>query len=68
MIKDEEEKSAYATAVTVWVIVLIILIIALAALAYLTFIGRKALITQNEDVQRLEHNLAQKREEVALLA
>lgn len=68
MLKDYLEKNAYATAVTVWVIVLIILIIALAALVYLTFIGRKALITQNEDVQRLEHNLAQKREEVALLA
>ena len=68
MLKDKVEKDAYRTAVTAWVIVLIILVIVLAALAYLTFIGRKALSAQNEDVQKLEQKLAQKREEVALLA
>lgn len=47
---------------TIWVIVLIILIIILSSLAYLTFIGRKALTAQNDDVQKLELNLAKKRE------
>ena len=58
MLKDEEEKNAYRRAIAAWVIVFIILIIVLAFMTYLTFEGRKALMSQNDDMQKLELNLA----------
>ena len=63
VVTDQDQKSKYSTALGIWIIVFIIFFIATVALVYMWHKGKKVLVSEAQDLTKLEQIIKQKKAE-----